>query len=311
MGEVTGANGVAELTRRIREAYPTFTPAESKIADLLLDSPDLLLGFNATELAARATVSKPTVTRFVGRLGLSSFQEFRELARSGKSFEPGSPLELLAHTLDVTGGDLGVLMAESLRRDRENLERTYLGLDPARLDVVVARLVAAPRVAFVDFRKQFALAYYAGTLFNSIRADVRTLPTPGTSAEDGLLDLGPGDLVVMFPFRRAQRDHEVTARAVAARGATLVSIGDRYPNPADDLADIHLVCEIDGVGVFDSAVAPMSLINLLFTTTANRIGAAAEERLADLEEQHQIFGTFVRAPSRRPTGGDDAKPASS
>jgi DNA-binding MurR/RpiR family transcriptional regulator len=296
---VSGANGVNELARRIREVYPTFTPAESRIADLLLASPELMLGFSATELAERAGVSKPTVTRFIGRLGLSSFQEFRERARTSEVLEAGSPLELLARALDVTGGDLRVLVTESLRRDIDNLERTYLGLDPQDLDEAVDLLVGAPRIAFSDFRKQYALAYYAGTLFNSIRSGVRIVPLPGTSAEDGLLDLGPGDLVVMFPFRRAQRDHDVTSRAVLDRGATLVTIGDRYPNPADERAAIHIVCETDGVGVFDSSVAPMSLINLLFTATANRIGRPAQERLSDLEQQHEIFGTFVRDPSRR------------
>ncbi|TVR31805.1 MAG: MurR/RpiR family transcriptional regulator [Nitriliruptor sp.] len=303
MREETGVNGLA---RRIRESYGQFTPAESQIADLLLASPELMLGFTATELAARAGVSKPTVTRFVGRLGLSSFQEFRERARSNHVPEPGSPLDLLARALDVTGGDLGVLVTESLRRDIDNLERTYLGLDSEQLDVLVDLLVDAPRVAFADFRKQYALAYYAGTLFNSIRPDVRVLPAPGTSAEDGLLDLGAGDLAVLFPFRRAQRDHEITARAVVDRGATLVSIGDRHPNHADALATIHLVCESGGVGLFDSLVAPMSIINLLFTATANRLGEPAQERLADLERQHRTFGTFVRESSGRSASGREA-----
>lgn len=293
------------LGRQIREAYPAFTPAESKIADLLLQWPELMIGFTATELAERAGVSKPTVTRFVARIGLESFQEFRERARSSRDVAPGSPLDLLTRSLDVTEGELGVVVAETLRRDMKNLERTYLGLQHEDLGRIVDRLVEAPRVAFGDFRKQYALAYYAGTLFNSIRADVRTVPAPGTSAEDGLLDVGPGDLVVMFPFRRAQRDHEVTARSVVNLGATLVTIGDRYANPAAALAEIHLVCETDGVGVFDSSVAPMSLINLLFTATANRLGVSAHQRLALLEDQHEIFGTFV-APGLRPDGSRQA-----
>lgn len=295
-------SGVDELSSRIRKTYPAFSPAESRIADLLLASPDLMIGFSATELAERAGVSKPTVTRFISRLGLSSFQEFREQARRSQSLVPGSPLDLLATALEVTGGDLRVLVTESLRRDLDNLERTYLGLEPTQLEEVVEALVGARRIAFVDFRKQFALAYYAGTLFNSVRSDVRILPTPGASAEDGLLDLGDEDAVVMFPFRRAQRDHEVTARAVVDRGATLITIGDRYPNPAAALASIHLVCETGGVGVFDSMVAPMSLINLLFTAVAERIGFPAQQRLADLEHQHGIFGTFVRDPGRRIDG---------
>lgn len=288
-----------ELIRLIQASYATFTPAEARIADLLLDSPEMMLGFTATELASVAGVSKPTVTRFVARLGLESFKQFRQRARAGRPFEPGSPLELLNQELEVTEGQLAVLMAESLRRDVSNLERTYMGLAEDQLDAVVDGLVASRRIVFVDFRKQFALAYYAGTLFNSIRGDVRIVPAPGTSAADGLLDLGPEDLAVMFPFRRAQRDHAVTARAIVDLGTKLVTIGDRYPNPAAELASVHLVCETDGVGVFDSAVAPMSVINLLCTATANRLGLPAERRLSALELQHATFETFVRSHDGR------------
>jgi DNA-binding MurR/RpiR family transcriptional regulator len=289
---------VSDLAGRIREAYVSFSPAESKIADLLLGSPDLMVGFTATELAERAGVSKPTVTRFVSRLGLDGFREFRRMARETQRLEPGSPLDLLTRGLDVTEGDLGVLVAESLRRDVDNLERTYRGLDEAELEAVVRRLVEAPRVVFADFRKQYSLAYYAGTLFNSIRPDVRTLPVPGTSAADGMLDLADDDLMVMFPFRRAQRDHAVTAEAAVDLGMTLVTVGDRYPNRAAELAEVHLVCQTDGVGVFDSSVAPMSLINLLFTATATRLGVPAQQRLARLEHAHDIFDTFLHQNGR-------------
>jgi DNA-binding MurR/RpiR family transcriptional regulator len=289
---------VSDLAGRIREAYVTFSPAESKIADLLLASPDLMVGFTATELAERAGVSKPTVTRFVSRLGLDGFREFRRMARETQRLAPGSPLDLLTRGLDVTEGDLGVLVAESLRRDVDNLERTYHGLDEDELEVVVRRLVEAPRVVFADFRKQYSLAYYAGTLFNSVRPDVRTLPVPGTSAADGMLDFGTDDLMVMFPFRRAQRDHAVTAEAAVELGMTLVSVGDRYPNRAAELAEVHLVCQTDGVGVFDSSVAPMSLINLLFTATATRLGVPAQQRLAQLEHAHHIFDTFLASNGR-------------
>jgi DNA-binding MurR/RpiR family transcriptional regulator len=297
---ILAEDACAAVESWIRESYAAFSPAESKIADLLLASPDLMVGFTATELAERAGVSKPTVTRFVSRLGLDGFREFRRMARETQRLAPGSPLDLLTRGLDVTEGDLGVLVAESLRRDVDNLERTYRGLDEDALEAVICRLVEAPRVVFVDFRKQYSLAYYAGTLFNSIRPDVRTLPVPGTSAADGMLDLGSDDLMVMFPFRRAQRDHAVTAEAAVELGMTLVSVGDRYPNRAAELAEVHLVCQTDGVGVFDSSVAPMSLINLLFTATATRLGVPAQQRLARLERAHHIFDTFLGSNGREP-----------
>lgn len=280
------------LVERIRENYERLGPGERQVADLLLDSSDLMVGFTATELAERAGVSKPTVSRFVGKLGLASFDEFRRLVRQEAQLAPGSPLALLADELDATAGELARLVAESLRADLRNLERTFAGLTDEVVTAWVDLLEAAPKLVFVDFRKNFALAYYAHTLFNVLRDNVKLLPPPGASAVDGLLGVGEDDVVVMFPFRRAQRDHDIVSGAVVERGAVLLTIGDVYANPAARRAKLHISCGTQGVGVFDSMAAPISVVNLLFTAVANRRGVDATEKLQELERLHQQFETF-------------------
>lgn len=288
---------MSDLAGQIREAYDRLSPSERRVADVVLASPDLLVGLTATELAETAGVSKPTVTRFVGKLGLDGFAAFRSAAREALHVPNGSPLDLLARGLDATEGELGHTVAETLLADVANLERTYAGLDEAALARVVDRLVGARRLAFADFRKQHALAAYAGALFNAVRPDVRVLPEVATGPGDGLLDLGSEDLVVMFPFRRAQTEHDRLSAACVDLGVPLVTIGDRYPNPASLRAEVHLACASDGIGVVDSLVAPMSLINVLFTATTNRLGAPAQRRLVALEREHERFTTFVTGHS--------------
>jgi DNA-binding MurR/RpiR family transcriptional regulator len=239
-------------------------------------------------------VSKATVSRFVAKLGFDDFQAFRQLARAEAERPPtGSPLELMTHQLAATGGRTGDLLHLFLTSDITNLERTYRELTTARIDPVVDLLVGARDLYFVDFRKQFAFAYYAATLFEAIRPRVWCLPRIGASPVDALLDVTADDVVVVFPFRRALRDHELLAGAATDAGAALISIGDVYPNPAHAAATHQLRCHTTGVGLFDSAVAPMSIITLLFTATANRIGDGARERLAALERQHAHWGTFL------------------
>lgn len=289
---------MSRLEQLVTRHYGTLTPSEMRIADRILEGGELVATYSATELADEAGVSKPTVTRFVHKLGLESFREFRLLARAGRPVEPGSPVDLLQRELSVTAGDLGVLINETAASDARNLLGTYEGLDLADVERVVDLLVGAREVVLVDFRKNHPLAAYAATLLNSLRPHVRSLPERGTSPADGLLDLAVSDVVVMFPFRRAQQDHLRTSEAVIDRGATLVTIGDRYPNPAAQRASVHLCTITDGPGVFDSLTAAMSLVGMLVTAVANRLGSAAQERLDTLEDAHAIFGTFVAGEQR-------------
>lgn len=60
-----------------------FSPSEQRIADILLDQFDFAVNASIIELAERAEVSPPTVTRFCRRLGCQSFADFKvNLART-------------------------------------------------------------------------------------------------------------------------------------------------------------------------------------------------------------------------------------
>lgn len=283
---------MTRLTDRIRAAFPGLTASEQRIAELYLASSGLMLGFTASEVAERAGVSTPTVTRFVSKLGLDGFREFRELARDELAVAPGSPLELLSRGRSETEGDLERLVARTLTADTENLTRTYAALGDGVLEAVVTAVADAGCLTFVGLRKNHALAAYATALFGAVRPRVRLLPDAAGALADGLLDVTGGDCVVMFVFRRPQRDHGPAADTVLERGATLVTVGDLGHDPASARATHHLACHTGGVGVFDSMVAPISLINLVFTATALRLGGEAEARLADLERANAAFGTF-------------------
>lgn len=284
---------VDSLTDLIRGRYDRFSASERQVADELLASPHLMSGFTATELAESAAVSKATITRFIAKLGLSGFDEFRRAARAPQTFAVGSPVQLMNQELATTQGDLRRLVTETLNGDSYNLKQTYAELSLTDLAEAIELLSISHRVMFADFRKQFALAYYAATLFRVIRPNVDTLPIPGASAVDGTLDLGGDDLVVMFPFRRPERDQDILSRAVLQTGATLIAVGDVWPNPANQRAHLTFRCRTESVSVFDSFVTPMSMINLLFTATANRLGDQARNRLALLEDRHRTFETFT------------------
>ena len=57
--------------------------SEQRLADLVLEDLDFAVNASITDLAARAEVSPPTVTRFCRRLGCNSFSDFKvTLAKS-------------------------------------------------------------------------------------------------------------------------------------------------------------------------------------------------------------------------------------
>lgn len=62
---------------RINTVYPSFLPAEKRIADYILKNANETPALSIGELAQLSGTSKATVTRFCKRLGYSGFKDFR------------------------------------------------------------------------------------------------------------------------------------------------------------------------------------------------------------------------------------------
>src|SRR4029079_12470646 len=78
-------NGRARLDifSTLQEEKPRLSPSETRIADILLNDFEFAVNASIIELAEKADVSPPTVTRFCRRLGCESFSDFKvQLART-------------------------------------------------------------------------------------------------------------------------------------------------------------------------------------------------------------------------------------
>ena len=73
----------AELLERLSALRPQLSPAEMRVADVVLETPQSVPRKNLAALASEADVSEPTVLRFCRSLGLEGYAHFKiELARA-------------------------------------------------------------------------------------------------------------------------------------------------------------------------------------------------------------------------------------
>lgn len=87
------------LRARLQAAHPRMSRSMEKIAQLLLENPELPVNLSIAELAERAEVSAPTITRFCKLIGYGGYVQLRvgaaaDLGRSvgqdGLAGEPGA-----------------------------------------------------------------------------------------------------------------------------------------------------------------------------------------------------------------------------
>ncbi|MBI2713711.1 MAG: MurR/RpiR family transcriptional regulator [Rhizobiales bacterium] len=275
------------LVHRIRETYDALPLGERKLAELILEMRGDLAAYSATELAARSGVSKATAARLVRRLGYADFHEMRQQARN--HYHNGSPLAELSNTRDLDG-----TLAEHLGHDIAYLRRTIETIPADHVQAAVKILAGAQRVTVVGFRNSYPLAFYARELLVQVRPQVNLLPVPGQTVAEEFSDLGRGDAVLAFGFRRRPPVLGRILRAAAAAKARTVLLGDSSLGKVGKSAHIVFRCYSRGARLFDSYVAAMSLVNYLGSGVALALGASAQERLRRIESLHEEFSDLER-----------------
>jgi DNA-binding MurR/RpiR family transcriptional regulator len=273
---------------RIRDHYSSLSPAERKLADLLLDFPGDMASYSATELADLAGVSKAATTRFFRRLGYKSFDQARRLARERPHW--GSPLYLMSRKPPPQVADSG--LRRQMDRELQNVAKTFEDLDIHYLESVAAKLVKAERVWLLGFRHSHFLAGYARWQMLQVRKSVHLMDAEGSTLVEQIVDVGPKDIVIAIGFRRRTQRFLETLRSLHARNNRILYLTEPEVGASINYATWVLTAEVSGAGPFDGYPAAYSLIHLLSTSMLTQSGKAGRDRFKQIEEVHDELEDF-------------------
>lgn len=273
------------LEQAIQDKYDDLPAGERKIADVLLEMRSELAAYSATELAARAGVSKATTARLVRRLGYADYQEMRQEARA--QWKNGSPLAELPDALGQGGS-----LSRHLEQDLTCLTLTLGTIPPGQTEQAIDLLAKARRVWVIGFRNSHALALYARELLVQVKDDVRLLPVMGQTVAEELSVLSDQDVVLALGFRRRPPVLGKILKHASDAGTPIVLIGDPSLGDLTQWASVSFRCLNRGASLFDSYVAGISLLNYLCSGTALALGETAQHRLHRSEQLHDDFGDF-------------------
>lgn len=140
------ANEADSVEARIRGVLPALTPAERRVAEVVLADPGETVRSTIGELAERCRTSLTTVTRFSRALGLSGYQELR-LALATDAGHVRSRNWVLGADAAIGPDDpLKRVLANLLATDVRALEETAAQLDLDALERAVEAMSGAGRI---------------------------------------------------------------------------------------------------------------------------------------------------------------------
>lgn len=273
------------LFDRIRsEARST---AERKVASILLEGYPTRALSTVEVLAKQASVSAPTVLRFLAKIGFSRFADFQAAAIADVERQLGSPLNNIRSEASAEPPEH--IYQRTLLMQAEALQVAAAQAMPAEFDAIVDLLVS-PRatIKLLGGRYSQNLAQRLATQLGQLRPGVAFTPLMLGFAYDTLVDAGPQDVFVIFDYRRYQSELLTFARAARRSGARLCLFTDTWRSPIAEHADAVLTSPDASTSPFGSRVVATAQIEAIVAAVSQRCRDWSRDRLARIEELRNL-----------------------
>ena len=282
----------------MRSRLNSLSPAERKLARVLLASYPIAGLESVARFAERAQVSPPTVTRFITKLGFSGYPEFQETLRHEVQARLSSPLTRYRDDQPERGTDS--MLSDALDVAADNLKATLDVLSHRDVNEAVEIIGdVRRRVMVLGGRVSAPLARYLAAQLHLLRPGIGLVDSERSAPAQQLIDMRKGDVLIVFDYRRYQSDTIESARVAAAQGCNVIVFTDPWLSPASGFARQVIVTSVDMVGPFDSLVGATAVVEGVVAAVLSKLGPRAQSRMQSLE---RLRAGDVLADADQPSG---------
>ena len=277
------------ILRHLKQALPSLSKAESRIAQAILQDPEAIVNITTAELARLAEVSDPMISRFCRKLGCSSFPDFKvQLAKStanSRSFISEA----------VSAGDKASSYIEKrINANQAALEYIRDKLKPETIEQAVTTLGGSKRIEIFGMGGAAAIAKDA-------QHKLFRLGIPTVAYEDHLMQrmaaaaADKDTAILMFSFTGRTQSLIEVAEIGKQSQATLIAITNP-DSPLAALADITITSgdELEDPTIYvpmTTRIIILTIIDILATGLALAQGPAIDEQLKKIK--HSLDSTKV------------------
>lgn len=277
-----------EAGERIGRVGAELTPAERRVAEIVLAQPQLVAFGTVADLAAAAGSGAATVVRLAVKLGLEGFTELQAVVQRDLARQLRPAAERIREPAATDA------LSRHLELEIDNVRSTIGGIDTVALSEVLDHIADPGRCVHVlsgDASVGVAMQFVAD--LSSLRDHVGMINGNDVTVRRQLALLTGTDVVVTIDLRRYDRWVVEAAGLAKASGAWCLAITDSVLSPLTAHAERTVVVAAASAGPFDSHVGTLALLNLLAAGVADRLRSVAADRLDRTEAAWSAHGALV------------------
>ena len=275
---------------RILDTSGRRSKGHKAVAAFLEAHTDKAVFMNAAQIAEAVGVSESTVVRFATAIGYDGFIEFHNALKGYVHAHMNEYAK--AHEEDVVVCE-SALVQEVLEADAYSIRETMTKLSESSFQVAVDAILQARNVYIIGLRNSEPLARFLYFYLQMIRENVHIVcSTNSTEIFEQMIRIGKEDVAIGISFPGYSMRTIKALEFANDRRATVIGITDNEHSPLKMYSSCNLYAPCARVGILDSMVAPLSLMNALILAISRQVPDAVCEHLRVLEQtwaNYQVY----------------------
>jgi DNA-binding MurR/RpiR family transcriptional regulator len=275
-----------DVDDRIARAGASLTPAERRVAEIVLAQPQLVAFGTVADLAAAAGSGAATVVRLASKLEYDGFTGLQAAVQRSLAAQLRPAAERIR---EPQAGSVG----RHLELELANVRATLGAADTGAIDDTVERLATARSLLVLSGDASTGVAAQMVGELQALRDGVGLLAGNEVAVRRTVAQTGHGDVLLVIDLRRYDRWVLDAATTAHRQGVWCAAVTDSVLAPLATVADRTFTVSAAGGGPFDSHVGTLSLCNVLVAGVADRLREVATERLDRTEAAWREAGSLT------------------
>lgn len=262
----------------IKIHYDSFSKAEKKIADFLMENPAQILPMYITELAEKTGTSEATAVRFARRLGFDGYQQLKIAIAQDSGARPINE--------NITKNDKASDIFPKVCDDIYcSLEKTKRALDGEALEKCCNAILRADSIVVCGLGNSASVATDASHKMFRLGLNAHAY-TDNHMQAIAAAHMGKNSVLIGISHSGASKDIIQAMDLARRNGATTVAITNAGKSPIDKVSDIilHTVSDETNYRILglSSRIAQLAIIDTIYSYLVCRLEDSTE-RIAQTE----------------------------
>ncbi|WP_374596464.1 MurR/RpiR family transcriptional regulator [Sphingosinicella sp.] len=270
----------------------SLTPSEQRVVQVLLNEYPIAGLESASNLARKAAVSDPTITRLITKLGFTGFAQFQASLLGEVEERLRSPLMMIDAKRGVRADeDRTQTLLRSVARTVD--EAANAMLKPAYDRAAELILESKGRAFVLGGRFSRHVGGMLAAYLHQLRPRVTDVGALADESFDLLLDVDRRDVLVVFDYRRYQNNVIRFAWQASERGARIVLFTDIWMSPIAEIAETVIISQVEVESPYDSLAAPVAQMEALVAYCLDRADDKVRNRVQSLDAIRSLNAVTV------------------